>query len=214
MTAMDVGGACVQRVNFKKVKASDKLALCNIFFCRGRKLFLGSDYVFYGLGNAELYHGLGRDLNGFSGLRIASHTRFPVGFYQASQARNHEPAVLFGFLDRALRERFQKRCCGLVVRFQFLRHVADELGLGHACCHLSSLKIEHLRRNMSTFCCTHWVYYISKGLMQAFSPDFMRLFLRPLWKTGINSGDNRHPSLAPVETQDCVALPQRTMPPQ
>src|SRR6185437_6808621 len=71
------------------------------------------------------------------------------------------------------------------------RHVADELGLGHACCHLSSLKIEHLRRNMSTFCCTHWVYYISEGSMQAFSPDFMRLFLRLLWKTGINSGDNR-----------------------
>src|SRR5712671_6707343 len=155
------------------------------------KLFLGSDYVFYGLGNAELYHGLGRDFNRLSGLRIASHTRFPVGLYQASQARNHEHTVLFSFLDRGFCQGFQERCRGLVVRFQFLRHVADELGLGHACCHLSSLKIEHLRRNMSTFCCTHWVYYISKAPMQAFSPDFMRLFLGPLWKTGINSGDYR-----------------------
>src|SRR5438445_4981937 len=70
---------------------------------------------------------------------------------------------------------------------------------------------------MSTFCCTHWVYYISKGAMQAFSPDFMRLFLGPLWKTGINSGDNRlHSSSAyrnsrqrhPAAAYDAAAMNQ------
>jgi hypothetical protein len=103
-----------------------------------------------------------------------------------------------------------RSCCS----FPVSPPCGGQLGLGHACCHLSSLKIEHLRRNMSTFCCTHWVYYISKGSMQAFSPDFMRLFLRSLWKTGINSGDNRLHTLAPIETQDGVTLPQRAMPPQ
>jgi len=47
-------------------------------FLPWQKLFLGSDYVFYGLGYAELYHCLGRDLDGFAGLGIPSHAGFPV----------------------------------------------------------------------------------------------------------------------------------------
>src|SRR5215472_2339448 len=44
---------------------------------------------------------------------------------------------------------------------------------------------------VSTLHCTHRVYYISKDALQASYPDFMRVFLRRLWKTGMDSGDCR-----------------------
>ena len=47
-------------------------------FLPKQKLFLGSDCIFHGLGDAEFHHGLGRDLDGFAGLGITSHAGFPV----------------------------------------------------------------------------------------------------------------------------------------
>src|SRR5580704_9295720 len=54
----------------------------------------GSDCVLGSLGDAELYHGLGLDLNGLAGLRIASDAGFAVRFHQPAEAGHNEHAVL------------------------------------------------------------------------------------------------------------------------
>src|SRR5437016_12302047 len=43
------------------------------------KLLLGGDRVLGGLGDAELHHRLGLDLNGFAGLRVASYAGLEIG---------------------------------------------------------------------------------------------------------------------------------------
>src|SRR6266540_1072769 len=47
-----------------------------------RLLFRRSDCVFDRLGDVELHHGLGRDLEGFAGLGIAADARLAGGLFQ------------------------------------------------------------------------------------------------------------------------------------
>src|SRR5882724_2043293 len=75
---------------------------------RGRKarpsqlLLLAKHRVLDALGQSELHHALGRDLDRLTRLRIAAHARLAVGEDQPSEMRKHENVL--GFLDG---ERFE-----------------------------------------------------------------------------------------------------------
>ena len=75
-----------------------------------QRLLLGSDRVLRSLGDAELHDGLGFDLDGFSGLRIASHAGFAMRLHETAQAGHDEHAVLLGLFDRGVGQVLQKRC--------------------------------------------------------------------------------------------------------
>src|ERR671931_756499 len=65
---------------------------------RPRALLLAKHGVLQALGETELAHTLGRDLDRLAGLRIASHARLPVREDELAEARQHES--VFGFLAR------------------------------------------------------------------------------------------------------------------
>src|SRR5580692_2065377 len=98
--------------------------------------FLGSDRVLGGLGDAELHHGLGLDLDRFAGLRIASHAGFAVRLHQAAQSRHDEHAVLLRLFDGGIGQVLQERRRLLVVEFILLRQKADELRFSQTRCHV------------------------------------------------------------------------------
>ena len=75
-----------------------------------QKLLFRGDRVFRGLGDAELHNGLRLDLDGFAGLRVASHAGLAVRLHQAAQAGDDEYAVLLGLFDRGVGQVLQK--CG------------------------------------------------------------------------------------------------------
>src|SRR5215510_14702258 len=70
---------------------------------RGRKarpsqvLLLSKHRVLQTLGQAELHHALGRDLDRLARLRVASHAGFAIGEPQTPEVRQHEDVL--GFLD-------------------------------------------------------------------------------------------------------------------
>src|SRR5215831_7522619 len=97
-----------------------------------RELLLGSDRVFRRFRDAELDHGLGLDLNGFTGLGIAAHAGFAMRLYQAAESGHHEDTVFLGLLDRGVGQGLEEGAGGFVVGLKFLGQVADELSLGHA----------------------------------------------------------------------------------
>src|ERR1700723_4739476 len=98
--------------------------------------FLGSDRILGGLGDAELHHGLGLDLDRFAGLRIASHAGFTVRLHQAAQSRHDEHAVLLRLFDGGIGQVLQERRRLLVVEFILLRQKADELRFSQTRCHV------------------------------------------------------------------------------
>src|SRR5580698_10667616 len=97
---------------------------------------LRSDRVLRGLGDAELHHGLGLDLDGFAGLRIPSHAGFAVGLHQAAQSGDNEHAVLLRLFDSRIGQVLQERRGLLVVEFILFRQKADELRFGQTRCHV------------------------------------------------------------------------------
>src|SRR5579864_467546 len=106
-----------------------------------RLLAFGSDRVFGCFCDAELHNGLGLDLNGFAGLRIASHAGLAVRLHQTAEAGDDEHAILLGLFYSGVSEVIEERCRDFVVDIEFFGHVPNQLGLGHASCHeTSSLK--------------------------------------------------------------------------
>src|SRR6266852_8395779 len=97
---------------------------------RKRKLLLGRDGVLGCFGDAELHHRLGFDLDGFTGLRIASQAGLAMSLHQAAQSRDHEDAILLGLFNGDLGELLKKCCRRLIVALELLRQMADELCLG------------------------------------------------------------------------------------
>jgi hypothetical protein len=95
-----------------------------------RELFLGSDGILGGLGYAELYHGLGLNLDGLASLRIASDTRLAVRLHQPAQAGHNEYAVLLGFFDGGISQLLQEQRCSFIVELGLLGEMPDELCLG------------------------------------------------------------------------------------
>src|SRR5579864_5359068 len=123
---------------------------------KSRMLFLGRDRVLRGFRDAELHNGLGLDLNGLAGLRVASHAGFTVRFHQAANAGNDEYAALLGFFNRGVGQMLQERRRGLVVNLRLLRQVTYELCFGHARCHESSsfaVSFNGLRSYLNTPAC-------------------------------------------------------------
>src|SRR5579862_4327608 len=93
------------------------------------------DCVLGGLRDAELHDGLGLDLDLFAGLRVAAHAGLALCLHEAAEARNHEYAVLLGFLDRGVREQIQESSGLLVCELGLLCESTDQSGFGHCCCH-------------------------------------------------------------------------------
>src|SRR5271165_28899 len=100
------------------------------YHLKASALLLGSDRVLGGLGDAELHHGLGLDLNGLAGLRIASDAGLAVRFHQPAEAGHYEHAVFLGFLHSDVSQLLKKSGDSLVRKFSLLRQITDELSLG------------------------------------------------------------------------------------
>src|SRR5262249_51656440 len=82
-------------------------------------LFFWGDGVFCGFGDAEFYDRLGFDLDGLTGLRVASDARLAMGFYQSPDAGNHKNPVLFCFFDGCVGQILEKCCRSTVIRPHF-----------------------------------------------------------------------------------------------
>src|SRR6266849_1887012 len=92
------------RLSASKLKAGQSRPSVSIFEESSFKLdpaqlLLGSDCVFRGLGDAELDHGLGLDLNGLACLRVTSYAGLAVRLHQTAEAGDDKHAVLFGVFD-------------------------------------------------------------------------------------------------------------------
>jgi hypothetical protein len=92
--------------------------------------------VFGDLGDAELDHGLGLDLDGLSGLGIATEAGLALCLHQFADAGNGELAVLLGLFDCGLSQQFEGGCSLLVGDLELLRHVANQCCLCHSLCHV------------------------------------------------------------------------------
>src|SRR5262245_63403416 len=73
------------------------------------------------LGDAELQHGLGRNLDGLAGLRVAAHARLALHHHQLAHAGEHE-AVL-GLLGRERRAFLEGIATLLLGMFEICRGV-------------------------------------------------------------------------------------------
>src|ERR1700675_2710420 len=106
-------------------------------------LLLGGDRVLRGLGDAELHDGLSLDLDGFTGLRVASHASLAVRLHQTAEAGNNEDAILLGFFDSGIGQLLQKRRRGFIGKLSLLGEMPNELCLCQTCCHsvISSTEI-------------------------------------------------------------------------
>src|SRR5437867_12946140 len=69
--------------------------------------FLGRDRVLSRFRQIELCRSLGLDLNGLSGLGIASHTCFAVNLFQTPQPGHYEQTVLLGLFHSGVGEVFK-----------------------------------------------------------------------------------------------------------
>src|ERR1700677_2691483 len=99
----------------RKTKRGERHAL-PFFPCTLREelLLWRRDNVLGGLGHAELHHGLGLDLDGLAGLRVAAHASLALGLHQTADTGDYEHPALLGLLDGGLRQQV-KESCGLLV---------------------------------------------------------------------------------------------------
>src|SRR6266542_2381537 len=111
-----------------------------------RLLFRRSDCVFDRLGDVELHHGLGRDLEGFAGLGIAADARLAGGLFQPAKSGKNEDAVFLGLLHGDLRESAQEHSGALVAGFHLFRQKPHQGGFGQACCHRVFLLEDEARK--------------------------------------------------------------------
>src|SRR6188474_1297704 len=58
-------------------------------------LLLAKHRVLERLGEAELHHALRGNLDGLTGLRVATHARLAIGEHQAAEVRQHEHVLRF-----------------------------------------------------------------------------------------------------------------------
>src|ERR1019366_2707863 len=77
-----------------------------------------SDGVLGDLGDAELDHSLGLDLDWLAGLRVAAHARLAFCLHQFADAGDGELAVLLGFLNGQLCQKLKAGGCLLVGDFE------------------------------------------------------------------------------------------------
>src|SRR5262252_5675871 len=106
---------------------------------RGRKarpsqlLLLSKHRVLQALGQAELHHALGGNLDRLARLRIAAHAGLAVGEHQAPEVRLHEDVL--GFLDGERLELLEELHHLLLGETALLGEMSDGGGLGHGFCH-------------------------------------------------------------------------------
>src|SRR5260370_29007264 len=103
----------------------------------GRSPELREGGVLEGLGGAQAHHGLGLDLDGLAGLRVAAHARLAVGFHRAADIGDDEfsrSALALSY--RQFEELFKKHRFGLLRRAALFSNVRHDLRLAHRLCHL------------------------------------------------------------------------------
>src|SRR5664279_4466103 len=105
----------------------------------GKLLLGGGNDVLGSLGYAELDNGLGLDLDGRAGLRVAADAGLALCLNEPADAGDDKYAILLGFLDGGLSQQVQE-CSGLLVgEFHFLGKMPCECGLGQSSCHYDVL---------------------------------------------------------------------------
>ena len=102
----------------------------------GRLFFRRSDGVFCSLCDAELDHGLGLDLDGFAGLRVATKACLAICLNQFADAGDGELAVFLCFLDGCLCQQIEEGCGLLVGQFDLFCQYADERCFCQSFCHV------------------------------------------------------------------------------
>src|SRR2546426_2149985 len=98
----------------------------------GRSPELREGGVLEGLGSAQAHHGLGLDLDGLAGLRVAAHARLAVGFHRAADIGDDEfsrSALALSY--RQLEELFKKHRCSLLRGAALFSNVRYDLRLAH-----------------------------------------------------------------------------------
>src|SRR6266446_1922943 len=88
--------------------------------------------VLEGLGSAQAHHGLGLDLDGLAGLRVAAHARLAVGFHRTADIGDDEfsrSALALSY--RQLEELLKKHRCGLLRGAALFSNVRYDLRLAH-----------------------------------------------------------------------------------
>src|SRR5262245_1755813 len=81
------------------------------------------------LRDAELQHGLGRNLDRLAGLRVAAHTSLALHHHQLADAREHE--TIARLLGSQRRELFEDHRALLLRDLVLVREVTRDLRLGH-----------------------------------------------------------------------------------
>src|SRR6266850_2351236 len=97
-------------------------------------LLLAKHRILEGLGEPELHHALGRDLDGLAGLRVAPHPCLAVRQHEAAEVRHHEDVL--GFLGREAEELVHDVDDLLLAERRLLGQVSDDGGLRHRFCHV------------------------------------------------------------------------------
>src|SRR5579862_7107947 len=97
-----------------------------------------SDDVLGSLGYAELHDGLGLDLDGRAGLRVAANAGLALCLYETADSRDDEYPVLLCLFDGGLGEQVEEGANLLVGEFELFSHVTDQGCLGQSSCHCVS----------------------------------------------------------------------------
>src|SRR5664279_5408031 len=105
----------------------------------GKLLLGGGNDVLGSLGYAELDNGLGLDLDGRAGLRVAADAGLALCLYEPADAGDDKYAVLLGFLDGGLSQQVQEGSRLLVGEFHLLGEMPCECGLRQSSCHYDVL---------------------------------------------------------------------------
>src|SRR3989338_10846846 len=102
---------------------------------RGPVLLLAKHRVLEALGETELAHALGRDLDGLAGLWVAADPRLAVREHELAEAGQHELPALLRLLARE-RERLVEHALDLLLgEAGLVREVREGRGLRHTLRH-------------------------------------------------------------------------------
>jgi hypothetical protein len=141
---VDIGEGCGEAVGARPVlplvalRRGGAVAAAADALLRAELFLYGCDGVLRDLGDAELDHGLGLDLDGLAGLGVATEASLALSLDELADAGDGELAVLLGFLDGGLSERFEESGGLLVGELELLCEQADERCLCHSLCHCVS----------------------------------------------------------------------------
>ena len=95
---------------------------------------LSEQRIFDRFRHPEFHHGLGGDLDGFAGLRIAADARLALLLHELPDAGEGELSVFLHFAESDLGNDVEEKCGGLTIGFGLLGDELKEGGFGILLC--------------------------------------------------------------------------------